>query len=487
MRAGFRNLRGKRALVMGFGRFGGGRGAAEYLLDQGAQVTVTDLSDVASLEQSMALLKDEHRAAITWRLGSHDSADFAAADLVVANPAVPANNRYLAAAREAGAWVTTDIELFLRSTTMRLALITGTQGKSSTAKILAGLLDAAGVEVHLGGNIGASLLSTLGRDHAANAVAVVELSSYQLEGLPLDKDLAKATTVGVTNLMEDHIDRHGSLESYHAVKARIGELLAPGGRAIASQGDVGYLRENGPKTAAWGTFAVHGPSEHARAREERTTAKDPESTPLDMELDEGSFLAWGTKLASLDDFPLPGVFQQTNALAAIGMALALGVPRGSIPTGLAKLRGLPHRAEELGTVTNCGSDGTLTIRIIDNAVSTTPDSTQSVLEALPGPVTLLVGGRSKGQNLERLARCAKRNTAFALCFGEAAAELQAAFAQAGLAAHAFATMEEAICRGTTDLASPTLLFSPACSSFDAFSNFQQRAIAFRAALPERSK
>lgn len=486
MRVGSRDLQGKRALVMGFGRFGGGRGAAEYLLAQGAQVTVTDLSDEASLERSMGLLSDEQRAAITWKLGRHDAADFASAEVVIANPAVPANNKFLASARESGAWVTTDIELFLRATNMRLALITGTQGKSSTAKILAGLLDAAGVEVHLGGNIGTSLLSTLGQDHAANAVAVVELSSYQLEGLPKDAALAKATTVAVTNLMEDHIDRHGSLASYHTVKARIGELLAPGGRAIASEGDAAYLRKNGPKRCDWGTFAVHGPGGDSRAREEQSPAVDPASAPLNMELERGNFLAWGAKLASLNDFPLPGAFQQANALAAIGMALALGVPRDSIAPGLAQLKGLPHRAEELGTLDDCGPDGTFAIRVIDNAVSTTPDSTQSVLEALPGPVTLLVGGRSKGQDLARLAKCAMRNTAFALCFGEAAAELQAAFAQAGVDAHAFATMEEAIHRATRDLTSPTLLFSPACSSFDAFSNFKERAMAFRAALDQRS-
>jgi UDP-N-acetylmuramoylalanine--D-glutamate ligase len=487
MRAGARNLQGKRALVMGFGRFGGGRGAAEFLLRQGAFVTVTDLSTAGSLEQSMALLSDRQRAAITWKLGAHDEADFAAADLVVANPAVPTSNKYLAAARAAGAWVTTDIELFLRLTTMRLALVTGTQGKSSTAKILAGLLDAAGVEVHLGGNIGASLLSTLGQEHTADAVAVVELSSYHLEGLPKDRALARAATVCVTNLLEDHIDRHGSLAGYHRIKARIGELLAHDGRAIASQDDVSYLSENSPESTVWGTFSVLESGVKSRTDRERTPSGDFESAPLEMVLNQGDFLAWGTKLADLDDFPLPGAFQQTNALAAIGMALALGVPERGIPTGLASLKGLPHRAQELGTYGNCGPDGTLAIRVIDNAVSTTPDSTQSVLEPLTGPVTLLVGGRSKGQDFARLASCAKRNTAFALCFGEAAAELQAAFAKAGLEARVFPTMEEAIHRGTTDLASPTLLFSPACSSFDAFSNFQQRAQTFRAALPEHSE
>ena len=484
MRPNAGDLRGKRALVMGFGRFGGGRGAAEFLLEQGALVTVTDLSDAQSLGQSMDLLSGEQRAAITWKLGGHDMADFAAAEVVIANPAVPTANQYLATARTSGAWVTTDIELFLRLTTMRLALITGTQGKSSTAKILAGLLEASGLEVHLGGNIGASLLSTLGQEHANDAVAVLELSSYQLERLPRDGALARAATVCVTNLMEDHLERHGSLENYHRVKARIGELLAPAGRAIASRDDVAYLRENGPESAIWGEFQVLGPDR--KSAPSRAPIGDPGSSPLDMALAQGDFLAWGGQVASLRDFPLPGAFQQTNALAAIGMALALGVPPKSVPLGLAKLKGLPHRAEELGTFANGGACGTMAIRVIDNAVSTTPDSTQSVLQPLAGPVTLLVGGRSKGQDLARLVACAKQNTAYALCFGEAATELQAAFAGAGIQAHGFATMEEAIHRGTTDLASPTLLFSPACSSFDAFSNFKQRAMAFRAALPERS-
>jgi UDP-N-acetylmuramoylalanine--D-glutamate ligase len=482
---GVESLRGKRALVMGFGRFGGGRGAAEFLLRHGAKVTVTDVSPKETLEDSIGLLAQADREAITWKLGCHEEADFTGADLVVANPAVPTGNALLVAARAAGVWVTTDIEIFLRLTPMRLALITGTQGKSSTAAILAGLLEMAQIEVHLGGNIGASLLSTLPspgavtpNEHQADteAVAVLELSSYQLEGLAPDRALAKADVVCVTNLMEDHIARHGSLGEYHLTKAKISRLLAPNGQAFGRLEDIPYLVENGRESLDWVAFqfdGTEGDADYSEPSIDPSLRLDPARV---LRVDGQDFLQGHTPIAPLEVFKFPGAFQRSNALAALGMALSLGVPMQKLGWGLSGLQGLPHRAQDLGTV------GHAKIRVIDNAISTTPDSTRSVLRSLVGPVTLLVGGRSKGQDPSRMVAEAKRNTAKVLCFGEAAEELQAAFAGAGLDAYAFATMEEAVQRATTDLASPTLLFSPACSSFDAFSNFEQRAKAFRQAL-----
>lgn len=465
MVTGVEDFAGSRAVVMGFGRFGGGRSAAEFLLDQGAHVLVTDLSEAHTLDDSIACLSSKHREAIEWKLGCHDLKDFTSADIVIANPAVSTSNKYLQAARDAGAWVTTDIELFLRLTDMRLVLITGTQGKSSSAQMTAGLLQSAGFCVHLGGNIGNSLLPTLTEKSSSNSIAVIELSSYQLEALPQDSVLARAEVVAITNLLEDHISRHGTIACYHQAKARILDLLTHGGVAIASFKDLQLspLREEHARrmaSAEWLPFQAH-------------------TCDAGLGLQGGDFTIHGKVIAPVTSLPLPGDFQQLNALVAIGAALSIGVSIDAIASALPKLEGLPHRAQDLGTFT----PGDFPIRIIDNAVSTTPDSTQSVLESLEGPVTLLVGGRSKGQDLSRLAAACTGRVAHVLCFGEAAPELHAAFSKAGANCHAFATMDEAVAQGLCELASPTLLFSPACSSFDQFSNFKQRALAFHRALP----
>ncbi len=458
------NLTGRRALVMGFGRFGGGLGVTKYLLECGAHVTVTDLSEESALAESIACLNDEQQKAITWKFGPHDPSDFTSAEIVVANPSVPTSDQNLVAARKSGAWVTTDIELFLRLTDMRLVLITGTQGKSSTAKMTADLLKSAGCDVHLGGNIGASLLPTLRSTHTPESIAVLELSSYQLEGLPDDVALARAQVVGITNLLEDHLARHQTLERYHRAKVRILDLLLEGGTAIIPLADLGNPPLQGEmanrlQKTHWMPFSAH--SERA-----------------ELSLSDGQFTRHGVAIAATSELALPGSFQQLNALVAIGVALALGISPEKVREAIPTLKGLPHRAQDLGLIANAP----FAIRVIDNAVSTTPDSTQSVLESLPGPLTLLVGGRSKGQDLTRLAASCEGRVAHVLCFGEAAHELQKAFVSTVPSSTAFTKMEDALQSAIGAHASPTILFSPACSSFDAFSNFKQRALAFRSAL-----
>jgi len=448
-------LAGRRALVMGLGRFGGGLGATRHLLAAGAEVTVTDLAARGTLEASLAELSDEQRAAITWRLGEHRDEDFHAADVVVVNQAVPPGNRYVRLAQDAGAETTTELELFLAACPARLALVTGTQGKSSTVTVLAGLARVAGDFrcVHLGGNIGRSLLDDL-PDMTAADLAVVEVSSYQLEHLASHPP-AHAEVVVITNLMEDHLERHGTLASYHAAKLRALELLREGGIAILPAGC-----EAGTRAVVW----THGTG-----------------AGVDLALAADAFLHRGTPIAPLAALALPGAFQRPNALCGLGAGLALGLEPSAMAAALPGIAGPAYRAEELG---DFGPHGT---RVIDNGVSTTPDSTESVLAGLEGPVALLVGGHSKGQDLATLVACGRDRLARVACFGSAAAELAAAFGALPAEVTTHPTVEAAVAHAFAGMdPGETLLFSPACSSFDAYNNFEERVRAFRAALPRRS-
>ena len=461
----------RRVLVMGLGRFGGGLGVCRWLLARGEHVTVTDLASAAALEAPLAALTATERAAITWRLGEHVEADFAAAELVVVNPAVPTTSRFIQHARANGATITSEVELYLRATQTaapRLVLVTGTQGKSSTAHLIAGLIQAAGEPVTLAGNIGRSLLEGLPHLTAQpRATTVIELSSYQLDALPADtQDLAKAPVVVITNLLIDHLARHGTENAYHRAKLRLLDLVADGGLALLpeSANVADLLTPEQIERLATGALRIArfqdqlGPSEAA------------------FQLGPSSFQGPSGPLAPLSDLKLPGDYQRFNALAALAAVRTLDIA----PLDLKSITGLEHRSEVLGRF---GEHATL---VIDNGVSTTPDSTLSAILAAPAPVILLIGGQSKNMALETLVSVARPHLSRVVTFGAARDEFADAFIQTGVAVEKVSNVHAAVALALA-AAQPgeTLLFSPAAASFDAYTNFKARALDFRAALPPR--
>lgn len=440
---------------MGLGSFGGGLGAARFLLEAGARVTVTDLRQPHELEEGLAGLNGLD---VKLVLGEHRLADFEQADLVVPNPAVAPNNSFLAAAVEAGAEVRSEVELFLERCPARLVAITGTQGKSSTCSSLAQLLRASGFRVHLGGNIGGSLLSELAGMRAED-ICVLELSSYQLEALSASDSengarlAGCAELVAITNILADHLERHGTRESYARAKLRILELLGNGGRAILSD-DV----------------LAHSPDESLG---DRLISLDKKSG---LHVDSECFRLADRELGALAEFNLPGEFQIQNTLIALGAALQLGASPERLRNALPRLEGLSHRLQDLGEFRGR--------KIWDNGVSTTPDSTASALLSLDGSCVLLCGGCYKRSlPLDVMLEAAHRNVHCAITFGADAELLASAFEAAGIAARKTETLREAMDAAFAE-ARPgdALLFSPACASFDSYRNFQERALEFRQLL-----
>ncbi len=448
-------LAGQRVLVMGLGSFGGGAGAARYLAGLGARVVATDLRPPAGLHAALDAVAG---LGIELVLGEHRRQDFEQADLVVVNPAVRPDHELLCVARAAGARLTSEIELFLEAVRARVVCITGTQGKSSTANALHALLSLCGRRVHLGGNIGGSLLPRLGEIEPGDPV-VLELSSYQLESLAGERTAARAEAVAIVNVLEDHLERHGSAASYLAAKRRILELLRPGGWALLPAED--------SRMASW---SVDG----------RRLSFSAEDTGRDLHLREGCFRLDDEVLGRVADLALPGGFQRSNMLVALGLARCVGVESERLASALPRVRGLEHRLQDLGL--HRGR------RVIDNAVSTTPDSTISALLDLPGGTVLVLGGRMKRLPLEGLCRVARERTSLCVAFGEAAPVLAAALRDHGVLVETAETVASAVERAL-ELApeGAAVLFSPACSSFDAYANFQERAADFRAALGPPSR
>lgn len=360
-------FQGSKVTVMGFGLFGGGASAARWLVEAGALVTITDLHTADQLATSLEAWNADPPSGEPpiWILGEHREEDFTGTDWVVANPAVAPGHELLGAARSAGARVTSEMELFLESCTARLVLITGTQGKSSTAHILAELLKGPDQPVVLGGNIGHSLLP--GADELPeNTIAVVEISSYQLEALSENTGRGRAELVAITNVLADHLERHGSVAAYERAKARILEQLGPEGVAFLPVGLVERPR-----------YRVHADCfvrTHSR-------------TGGDCRVVEGRFRADELDLGAVGNLALPGAFQVDNALLALGMASELMCEAEDLARNLGQIKGLPHRTQSLGRI-----DG---IHVVDNGVSTTPDSTLAALESVPEPCTLMLGGQAK--------------------------------------------------------------------------------------------
>jgi UDP-N-acetylmuramoylalanine--D-glutamate ligase len=451
-------LEGVPVTVMGLGLFGGGAAVARWLVGQGARVTVTDLRSAAELAPAVRTLEGFE---VEFVLGEHRLADFTRTGMVVANPAVAPGNPLLAAARAAGVPVTSEMALFLEHCPARIAAVTGTQGKSSTCNTLAQLLAACGFRVHLGGNIGRSLLESL-REMERDDVAVVEISSYQLDALPAELgepgSPPRVEVVAITNVLADHLERHGSVAAYAAAKRRILRLAAAtGGTAI--------LPGEAPELASWTEPGLR-----------RLDCFATRASDVGLNMRDGRFRLGLEPLAKVSDLRLRGTFQRENTLIALGTAKLLGADAERLATALPGVTALPHRLEDLGTRRGH--------RVWDNGVSTTPDSTVSVLLSIAPGCTLLCGGKAKNLPLAELVDTARARARRVIAFGEAADRFGSAFRSAGIETWAAASVEAAI-----DLAfehmgpGEELLFSPAAASFDAYLNFRERALAFQRALP----
>ncbi|MCC7013168.1 MAG: UDP-N-acetylmuramoyl-L-alanine--D-glutamate ligase [Planctomycetes bacterium] len=449
-----REWRDRSVTVMGLGLQGGGVEVVRFLAARGARVTVTDQRSEALLAESLRAIADLDVRTV---LGQHRVEDFSTAEVVVANPAVAPSHPLLAAARAAGAWVTSEMALFLDACPARVVAITGTQGKSSTTHATARLLEECGHRVHLGGNIGRALLGEV-ELMRADDIAVVEISSYQLEALPQPcGSVARVEAVACVNVLADHLERHGSVENYDAAKRRILELAHERTTVVLSGED--------PRVSQWRV---------ERGRELRFGVAPGRSTGLHIA--DGEFRVAGTPLGRVEDLRLPGAFQRANMLAALGLSWSMGAEPAALATAVARVSGLEHRLQDLGLFAGH--------RVWDNAISTTPDSTISALEALSAPLTLVCGGQAKNLPLEELAGVAARRARHIVTFGGSAELLCERFRAAGARAQAAPDVERAVAAAFAAMEpGEELLFSPACASFDAYRNFGDRARAFRAALP----
>lgn len=417
---------GQRVTVMGLGRFGGGVGVGRWLVSQGADVLVTDLAGADDLGDSIGALDDlVSTGAVELRLGEHNVGDFTTCDLVVANPAVPRpwESRFLRAAEAAGVSVVTEIGLLIDRLPNpdRIIGVTGTAGKSTTAAMIAHILNTHGSKTWLGGNIGGSLLGSLDQIKNDDWV-VLELSSAMLHWL----DGWSPRFAVVTNVSANHVDWHGSEEHYIDSKRKIIEGQQPGDAAAMGQGVAWPLRPSVRKI-------------------------------------ELASAAMPTQLLA------PGKHNQINAQLACAVCAALGI-EGLDATvaadAVCSFAGLPHRLQLVATI-----DG---IRYYDDSKSTTPGATLRAVEAFeddPGVdrVHLIAGGYDKRIDLSPVNKLGER-------LGGLYAIGQTSQAIGGFAA---GELDKAVaCARGRAASGDVVLLSPGCASWDQFTNYEQRGRAF---------
>ncbi|MFK5956032.1 MAG: UDP-N-acetylmuramoyl-L-alanine--D-glutamate ligase [Planctomycetota bacterium] len=425
-------LSGRKVLVMGLGAFGGGAGCARALVQLGAEVTVTDLRPAEALQEALELLDG---LPIQYQLDGHHREMFEAADVVVVNPAVPNESKWLQVARELGCALTTEVNLALTLVADLPAIaITGTHGKSTCASLCAHLLEALPGTTLLAGNLGGCLLEQvlpLGKGDRL----VVELSSFQTERLVAPEGWPKVSIL--TSFGSDHLERHHTVEAYAKAKRRL--LIAQDETCTV------LLPPDGEEAQRW--------SENAHGKVER--------------LDIQCLADFGLTTA---DLPFTEPYRLPSVLAALHAARLLGLDDANLRQQIHNYSGLPHRMHTF--IDTHGRS------IIDNGVATHPEPTTAALEHLEGNVVLLAGGKDKGLNLQQLSRTSARCARLYL-HGEGGKRLARECRSLGLEPLVFDNCRAAMVAALKSwIPGETILFSPTFSSYDEFRNFRDRARIF---------
>jgi UDP-N-acetylmuramoylalanine--D-glutamate ligase len=439
-------LEGKRVLVVGLARTG--IATALFCAARGAHVTATEERAATDIAETVTKLR---AAGVALELGGHREDTFLAQDLIVPSPGVPANMRNLEAARVAKIPVWSEIEFASRFLSGRLIAVTGSNGKTTTTSLIAHILENTNIPTIVAGNIGTPLISRVTESSDAT-VTVAEVSSFQLELI----DKFRPNIALLLNITPDHLDRHASLEVYGRAKARIFENQVESDAAILNADDEGAAQ-----------YAPSRPRVFWFSRTKRVARgiflRDAEIVLRD----DGA----ETILLRRGDIGLRGEHNVENILAAAGAASLAGVGPSAIASGVKSFAGVEHRLEFVAEING--------VSYYNDSKATNVDATLKALDAFPGNLIVILGGKDKGGDFTLLREPLRHRAKLALLIG-AAAEKIASQIQGVIPMESVGTIEKAIARAAEFAkAGDTVLLAPACASFDQFHNFEHRGRVFK--------
>ncbi|KAF0215754.1 MAG: UDP-N-acetylmuramoylalanine--D-glutamate [Geobacteraceae bacterium] len=442
-------LKHKKILVVGLARTG--VAVARFLADRGAVVTITDMKDEEALVPYLEQLADLE---VNFELGRHDKHTFLMADLIVVSPGVPMDIKPLLLAKAHRRPVISEIELASNFIKASLVAITGTNGKTTTTTLTGEIFNACGFKTYVGGNIGNPLIELVTSGEKAERV-VAEISSFQLEGI---RNFHPRVAV-LLNITEDHLDRYESFQEYIDAKMRIFENQTGEDFAVINTDDP-LVAEQAGKIKA-------------------------QIIPMSRqkELSQGIYhrdgfitFRWAGREErfSTAGFKLQGVHNIDNIMAALAATLLMGCAADKALAAVNGFSGLPHRMEFVRDVNG--------VAYYEDSKGTNVGSVVKSLESFVGGVTLIAGGKDKGGDYSPLADLVRERVRYLILLGEAKERINGALGNL-TSTHLVGSLEEAVTLAH-QLTEPggVVLFSPACSSFDMFKNYEERGERFKAVV-----
>jgi len=444
--AGNSDLKGKRVLVIGLARTG--IATTLFCADHGAIVTATDSRSAGELDESIAKLRT---AGVQLELGGHSDSILEGQQLVIPSPGVPGDVALLVKARALKIPVWSEIELAFRYLSGQLIGITGSNGKTTTTSLIEYILRKAGFSTVLAGNIGTPLIAQVG-ETTDRTIAVAELSSFQLELI----DTFRPNIAVFLNLTPDHLDRHKTLTAYGAAKARIFENQTCEDFAILNADDAESTK--------------YAPSLPRVFRFSRKT-----------NVEQGAFVRDGKiifRQAGKDDeildcgeIPLPGAHNLENVLAATIATRLAGARPAQIAEAIRSFAGVEHRIEFVAEIHG--------VRYYNDSKATNVDATLKALEAFPGRIVVILGGKDKDSDYSVLRPTLRDKAILVLLIGAAAKKIEHQI-EGSVAIRQAETLEHAVeLAAQTAHAGDIVLLAPACASFDQFQNYEHRGRVFK--------
>ncbi len=441
-------------LVVGLARTG--VATALFCAARGARVTATDTRNENEMGEAAAKLKG---AGVILELGCHQEKTFLEQDLIFPSPGVPADETHLQAARSKGVVIWSEIELAYRFLKGRLIGITGSNGKTTTTSLVEHILKTAGMHTILAGNIGTPLIGCVD-EMKDETWTVAELSSFQLELIETFRP-----NIGVfLNLTPDHLDRHGTMDAYGAAKARLFENQTGEDAAVLNADD-----------AATTPYAPSLPRVYWFSRKQRV------AQGAYLRGEEIVFRQGGTEevLLNVEHIPLAGAHNVENALAAAAASRLAGASAADIAKGVRSFAGVEHRLEfvvEIGGV-----------RYYNDSKATNVDATLKALDAFPGRILIILGGKDKGSDYTVLQKPLREKAILALLIGAAAEKIEKQIA-GSVALERAETLERAVETASHAAQSgDVVLLAPACASFDQFQNYEHRGRVFKELVQQLAK
>jgi UDP-N-acetylmuramoylalanine--D-glutamate ligase len=383
MKDNLKDLKNKRITIMGLGLNQGGLGITQFLVKAGAQILVTDLKTKEELNPSLEKLKGFN---IKYVLGRHREEDFINTDMVIQNPAIPHNSKYLKIARSQGILIETDLGLFFQlCPSKKIIAIAGTKGKSTVSFLVYHIFKEAQKEVVLAGNIGISVLDILEKITPQTWI-ILEISTWQMEGMKNHK--FRPQTAVLTNILPDHLDRYPNFKEYaHAEK-----LIFK------------HQRSNDNLVVNFDNEETIQVKEETKSQVYWFSTKEKIESGSYLEKDNLVFQSGEHKIpfAKISNLTLPGPHNLENILAAGTVGFIHKIPAEIILRAIKNFPGLPYRLEFIREFKG--------IKFYNDSCSTTPEATLAALESFPQqPIILILGGKDKKLDYEKLGKVIGEN------------------------------------------------------------------------------